>query len=64
MAKTNSGFLDGALTMINALSLLDRQNKPRRPSIRRTITRRQVYDAKRGKIITLTTETISGTKEY
>lgn len=64
MTKTNTGFLDGALTVINALSLLDRQSKPRRPSIRRTITRRQVYDAKRGKIITLTTETISGTKEY
>ena len=64
MAKTNSGFFDGALTMLNAIALLDQQSKPRRPSIRRTITRRQVYDAKRGKIITLTTETITGTKEY
>ena len=64
MAKTNSGFFDGALTMLNAIALLDQQSKPRRPTLRRTITRRQVYDAKRGKIITLTTETISGTKEY
>lgn len=64
MAKTNSGFFDGALTMLNAIALLDRQSRPRRPTIRRTITRRQVYDAKRGKIITLTTETITGSKEY
>lgn len=64
MAKSNASFFDGALTVMNALALLDRQNKPRRPSIRRTVTRRQVYDAKRGKIITLTTETISGYKEY
>lgn len=64
MAKS-SGFFDGALTMLNAIALLEKtENKPRRPTIRRTITRRQVYDAKRGKIITLTTETISGTKEY
>lgn len=64
MAKTNSGFLDGALTMINALSLFERQNRRRRPSIRRTVTHRQVYDAKRGRIITLMTETITDTKEY
>ena len=64
MAKSNASFFDGALTVMNALALLDRQNKPRRPSIRRTVTRKQVYDAKRGKIITLTTETLSGYKEY
>lgn len=64
MAKSGSGFFEGALTVMNALALFDRQNKPRRPSVRRTITHRQVYDAKRGKIITLTTETISGYKEY
>lgn len=64
MAKTNSGFLDGALTMINALSLFERHNKRRRPTIKRTVSHRQVYDAKRGKIITLTTDTITGTKEY
>lgn len=64
MAKSNTSFFDGALTVMNALALLDRQSRPRRPSVRRTITRRQVYDAKRGKIITLTTETISGYKEY
>lgn len=64
MAKSGSGFFEGALTVMNALALLDQQTKPRRPSIKRTITHKQIYDAKRGKIITLTTETITGSKEY
>ena len=65
MAKNNSGFFDGALTVLNAIALMDRQcNQPRRPSIKRTVSYRQVYDTKRGKIITLKTETVTGTKEY
>ena len=65
MAKS-SGFFDGAISMLNAIALMDRQcsQPPRRPSVKRTISYRQVYDAKKGKVITLKTETITGTKEY
>lgn len=58
----NKRMLDGVLTTLNALALLEHRNAKPKQTRRASVTRRQVYDAKRGQIITLTTETVTYTE--
>ena len=65
MSKSNTPFLDGlcnALAIASiAISMEEARKRKAQPKVRRTRTARQVYDTKRGKIVTLYTESESVT---
>ena len=65
MSKSDTPFLDGLCNALAVASIaISREEALKRnaqPKVRRTRTVRQVYDAKRGKIVTLCTESESVT---
>ena len=65
MSKSDTPFLDGICNTLAITSLIVSREEARKrnaqPKVRRTRTARQVYDAKRGKIVTLYTESESVT---
>ena len=66
MAKSNSaGMFSGMITTLNALALLDRNSNRQRPKTTRrtTYTVKEVYDAKRGVVVTLRTANTTITEE-
>ena len=66
MAKSNSaGMFSGMITTLNALALLDRNSNRQRPKTTRrtTCTVKEVYDAKRGVVVTLRTANTTITEE-
>lgn len=60
---TTTPILDGIITTLIAVDVLNKHTTRKRPTIRRTTTTRQVYDQKTRKIITLTTTTETQTQE-
>lgn len=65
MSKSDTPFLDGLCNALALASLIasreEALKRKAQPKVRRTRTTRQIYDAKRGKIITLCTESESVT---
>ena len=54
--------LDGMLTMVNLMSLVDRKLARPKKTKKISVTQRQVYDVKRGQVVTLTTENVTYTE--
>lgn len=60
MGKSDTPILDGVCAF---LALASMTTKKRRPQRKTTTTQRQTYDAKRGKVITLTTTSTTYTED-